>query len=301
MRNKYAQQGSYINGCPTGPDTGWLAMVMDDVAAKEINHSAFMSWQRPMLAPRFMKMYRTVFVGQLPDGSIVVVGDNGHCLTITPSGQAIDEFVSNGTDSPKNTGHLRSAAVVGNQVMAVGMQRQVYLRSESGQWSEARAGLPPLGQGETSGFEAVVAVQPGEVYAAGWDGEIWRFDGRRWHPVDSPTNRIITALCVDPASGTVFGCGRTGLLLSGRGDAWQTLPELRCPDDLWSLAVHGKRLFAASLKRLYLIEDDAISLVDLGEIGAESFGVLSQNQGQLWSIGEKDVVAYDGSAWSRVA
>lgn len=301
MRNKYAQQGSYINGCPTGPDSGWMAMVMDDVAAKEIDHTAFMSWQRPLLAPRFMKMFRTVFAGQLPDGSMVFVGDNGHCLSVTPSGQAVDEFVTDGPDSPKNTGHLRSAAVIAGQVMAVGMQRQVYRRDESGHWSEARSGLPPLGQGETSGFEAVAAVQPDEVYAAGWDGEIWRFDGARWHPIDSPTNRIITALCVDAATGTVWGCGRSGLLLSGRGDVWTTRPELRCPDDLWSLAVHGKKLFAASLQRLYVIEDDAVSLVDLSALDANSFGVLVPNQGQLWSIGEKDVMAYDGSNWARVA
>lgn len=301
MRNKFAQQGSYINGCPTGLDTGWITMVMDDVAAKEINHSAFMSWKRPMLAPRFMKMFRTVFAGQLPDGSMVFVGDNGHCLCVTPSGQATEEFVATGADSPKNTGHLRSATVIGGMVMAVGMQRQVYLRLESGQWTEARNGLPPLGQGETSGFEAVVAVQAGEVYAAGWDGEIWRHDGTRWYPIDSPTNRIITALCVDPATDSVYGCGRAGLLLSGRGDAWQTLPDLRGPDDLWSLAFHGKKLFAAGLKRLYVIEDGSISLVYLDELGAASFGVLTQNQGQLWSIGEKDVIAYDGVNWSRIA
>jgi len=301
MRNKFTKDGSYITACPTGPDSGWMAMSMDEVAAKEIDQTAFMSWARPMLTPRFMKMFRTVFAGELPDGSMIFVGDNGHCLTVTPAGQTIDEFVSPGTDSPKNTGHLRSATVIGGRVIAVGMQRQVYVRDERGQWSELRAGLPRYGEGGTAGFEAVAAVAADEVYAAGWDGEIWRFDGNAWHRMDSPTNRIITALCVDRATGTVHGCGRSGLLLSGRGDAWDVHPDLRCPDDLWSLAVQGKQLFAAGLNRLYCVEDNAISLVDFGALDATTFGGLVQNKGQLWSIGEKDVVAYDGSTWSRIA
>ena len=300
MRNKYAQQGSYINGCPTGPDSGWLAMVMADVAAKEINHSAFMSWNRPLLAPRFMKMFRTVFVGQLPDGSLVFVGDNGHCLVVSPSGQASEEFVSPGPDSPKNTGHLRSAVVIGSTVMAVGMQRQAYLRAESGQWSEARTGLPPLGEGEPSGFEAVAAVSPSEVYAAGWDGEIWRFDSTRWHRADSPTNKIITGLGVAD-DGTVYGCGRNGLILSGRADNWQLLSDIQCPDDLWSIAPFGTRLFAASLSRMYCIVSGQLSLVDVDDLDANSFGVLSSHKGLLWSIGEKDVICYDGQSWSRIA
>jgi hypothetical protein len=300
MRNKYAQQGSYINGCPTGPDSGWLAMVMDEVAAKDIDHSAFMSWNRPLLSPRFMKMFRTVFAGQLPDGSMIFVGDNGNCLSISPTGQAVDEFVSDGPDTPKNTGHLRSAAVVGDQVMAVGMQRQVYVRAEGGRWSAARDGLPPLGEGETSGFEAVAAVSPTEVFAAGWDGEIWRFDGGRWHRLDSPTNRIITALAADE-TGVLYGCGRNGLVLSGRGDHWEVLSDAACPDDLWAIAPRGRRVFASSLLRMYCIEDGKASLVAFDGIDAGSFGVLSSNKGYLWSIGAKDVISYDGVSWSRIA
>jgi len=300
MRNKYVQQGSYINGCPTGPESGWIVMVMDDVAAKEIDHSAFLSWDRPLMSPRFMKMFRTVFAGQMSDGSLIFVGDNGHCVSVAPAGQAIDEFVSDGPDSPKNTGHLRSATIVGTRVIAVGMQRQVYVRSETGQWSAARAGLPPFGEGDTSGFEAVAAVSPTEVYAAGWGGEIWRFDGARWHRIDSPTNRIITALGVDD-KGLVYGCGRNGLLLSGQAGNWKVLSDIRCPDDLWTIAPHAGRVFAAGLLRMYCIEDGNISLVELDAIDANSFGVLNSNNGNLWSIGAKDVISYDGTSWSRIA
>ena len=300
MRNKYTNLGSYVNGCPTGSKTGWMAMVMDDVAAKGINHSAFMSWDRPLLSARTMKMFRTVFAGQLPSDEMIFVGDNGHCLVVAPGGQATEEFVSTGADTPKTTGHLRSATIVGTTVIAVGMQRQVYVRAEGGQWSDARDGLPAYGEGETSGFEAVVAVKPTEVYAAGWHGEIWRFDGTLWRSVDSPTNKIITALGVDE-HGTVYGCGRNGLILFGRANTWQVMSEIRCPDDLWSIAAYGAHIFFASLRRMYCITDRQLSLLDFDKEGADSFGVLSLNKGLLWSIGEKDVLCFDGKSWIRVA
>ena len=275
-------------------------MVMDDVASKDINHTAVMSWARPMLAPRTMRMFRTVFIGELPGAEMVFVGDNGHCLSISAAGQERDEFVTpDADDSPKTIGHLRSATVVGDGVIAVGMQRQVYRRDPGGNWSPARRGLPAYGDGPTSGFEAVASVNSEEVYAAGWDGEIWQFDGKAWRRVDSPTNRIITGLGVDD-NGAVYGCGRNGMVLSGRGDDWKML-EVGCPDDLWSIVPWGSRLFAAGLHRLYCIEDGKASIVDLGEIGANSFGVLTMNAGVLWSIGEKDVLSYDGLSWARIA
>ncbi len=300
MRNKFARQGSYIHGCPTGSDGGWLSMVMDDVAVKGIKHSAFMKMERSVLTPRFMKMFPTVFAGQLADGTVVFVGGNGQAISSSPDGQTTEERVASGADSPETIGDLRSAAIVGSRLIAVGMQRQVYVRAEDGTWSASRAGLPAFGEGETSGFEAVAAVSAAEIYAAGWDGELWRFDGASWNPIASPTKSIITALCVDDA-GLVHGCGRNGLLLSGRADAWRVVSDPRCPDDLWSMAAHGARVFAASRRSLYCIEDGALSVVELSSTGAGSFGVLSANGRHLWSIGDKDVLSYDGASWSAIA
>jgi len=67
------------------------------------------------------------------------------------------------------------------------------------------------------------------------------------------------------------------------------------------MAAHGRHVFAASRRGLYSIEDGRLSLVELGAIGAASFGVSTANKGHLWSIGEKDVLSYDGASWSAIA
>ncbi|WP_437934346.1 hypothetical protein [Sorangium sp. So ce341] len=301
MRNKYAEGGSYVTGQPSGPDSGWIVMAMDDVAAKGIGHSGLFGWRRPALTPVKMTMFRTAFAAWLPHSKeAVFVGDDGRCAVVGPDGRMADERVTAGPRAPQNTGPLRGGTRIGDQLVVVGMQRQVYRRERDGVWVDLMRGLPDDVPGEVAGFEAVAAVQPSELYAAGWDGELFCFDGQAWRQLDSPTRRIITGLGVDD-DGTVWGCGRNGLVLRGRGSDWQLVPEAACPDDLFSIVPFKGRVFAASLRRLYCIEAGRVELLDLDALGADSFGVLSAFGDTLWSIGAKDVLSFDGQRWSRVA
>jgi hypothetical protein len=301
MRNRFAGLGSYVHGVATSRDTGWIVMAMDDVGAKGVEHSAIMKWDRPLLKPHALKMFRSKFTAWLPGRrEAIFVGDDGQCAVLDASNTLTDEFVTAGTRNPRNVGHIRGGARLGDEIIVVGMQRQVYRRNAAGQWIDFDHGLPHESV-PVSGFEAVVALGPDEMYAAGWDGEIWMFDGRTWTAVDSPTNSVLTSLC-KTKDGTVFGCGRKGLLIRGRGQHWRRLVDTACPDDLWSVAYFKGELFAASLRRLYrLIGGETLEPIDLDELGADSFGVLAPMETVLWSIGEKDVLEFDGSRWTRVA
>lgn len=301
MRNKFAQTGSYVTAIQAGPKSGWMVMAMDDVAAKGIDHAGLMKLKDKVLSPFAMKMFRVCAAVMLPGQQAVFVGDDGQCVVVRGDGSQQAEFVTTSARTPQNTGHLRSGTRWGDDLLVVGMQRQVYLRTASGVWHDLMQGLPTPGEGETSGFEAVAAVGPGEAYAAGWDGELWACDGARWRRLGSPTNRIITALGVAP-DGQVYGCGRNGSLFKGRHDAWQTFLDKACPDDLWSIQPFKGHVYAASLRRLYRITDDeAIELLDFDHLDADSFGVLITDGETLWSIGAKDVLGFDGQTWSRIA
>jgi hypothetical protein len=301
MRNKFAQTGTYVTAIQSGPASGWMVMAMDDVAAKGIDHAGIMKIKDKVLSPFAMKMFRVCFAAEAPGGQAVFVGDDGQVLTVDAGGAQQAEFVTASARTPQNTGHLRSGARWGDDIVVVGMQRQVYRRTASGVWQDFMQGLPEGKEGDTSGFEAVAAVGPREAYAAGWDGELWACDGTRWRRLDSPTNRIVTALGVAP-DGQVYGCGRHGLLFKGRHDAWHTILDKACPDDLWSIVPFKGHVYAASLLRLYRITDDtSLELLEFDELGANSFGVLMSDGETLWSIGAKDVLAFDGQAWSRIA
>ncbi len=298
MANQFnLSSASFVTGAPESVDAGWVVMAMDELAASEIEHSAILRFRGGIFEAVSLKMFRTRTALGLPGRSeIIFVGDNGQCVAIDAAGIERDEFVTSSQRNPRNTGHIRAATRIGDEVVVVGMQRQVYLRDGSGAWSDFMAGLPAA-DSEVTGFECVLAVSRDEIYAAGWRGEIWMFDGRSWRPIDSPTNRVVTGMCVDP-SGSVAACGQGGLLLRGRRNSWEVVHEGECPVDLWSIDGSTGSVFTAGLRFIFDVRDSGAEMLDLG---AESYGELVSDAGALWSFGQKDFLAFDGSNWRRVA
>lgn len=297
VNNFNASAASFVTGIPLSVDFGWVVMAIDDLAAQEIEHSAILRYREGNFEAVCLKMFRTRTALWLPGrNEVVFVADNGECATIDAEGVDRDEYVTTSQRSPRNTGHIRAATRLVDDVIVVGMQRQVYRRDASGKWSDMMQGLPESSAEGVSGFECVVAVSPDEIYAAGWRGEIWMFDGQVWRHVDSPTNQIITAMCISP-SGNILACGRNGLLLSGRHNTWQITHEGACPTDLWSIDGSTGRVFAAGLRHLFLLNENGAELIDTD---AQSFGELCHGAGELWSMGQKDFLAFDGTKWNRI-
>ncbi len=58
------------------------------------------------------------------------------------------------------------------------MKRQVYRRGGERRWTDMSAPFPK--PRETAGFEAIDGYSSNEIYAVGWSGEIWQFNGKKW-------------------------------------------------------------------------------------------------------------------------
>jgi hypothetical protein len=288
---------SFLTGAPMSADSGWVVMAIDELAAQEIEHSAILKYIGGDFAAICIKMFRTRAVLWLPGRhEAVFVGDNGECTSIDANDVDHDEYVTSSARSPRNTGHLRAATRLDDDVIAVGMERQVYRRDASGAWSDMMQGIPESSPEGVTGFECVLAISANEMYAAGWRGDIWTFDGVTWRQIDSPTNLVITGMCAAP-DGSIMACGRNGLLLSGRHDSWKIVREGACPTDLWSLDGSTGKVFAAGLRHLFLLTEDGAELVGTD---AQSHGELIYGAGVLWSMGEKDFLSFDGVAWKRI-
>jgi len=59
------------------------------------------------------------------------------------------------------------------------MDRQVYRREDVNKWVCLDATMRPGKDAGVVGFESVTGFSAKDVYAAGWGGEIWRFDGSK--------------------------------------------------------------------------------------------------------------------------
>ncbi len=176
------------------------------------------------------------------------------------------------------------------------MKRQVYERVDEGVWQDISAPFPA--SGEKVGFESLDGFSRNEIYAAGWLGEIWQFDGSRWQDRGSLTNKILTAVCCAP-DGSVYIAGQKGVMIKGRHDQWEIIEwDDETDADFWDLCWFQDKLYVATMSGLFTLEGNALVAVDFGDTPEpESFYSLTTAEGVLWSVGENDVASFDGQTW----
>ncbi|MFY2561267.1 hypothetical protein ACN469_26945 [Corallococcus terminator] len=231
-----------------------------------------------------------IAVARRPSEKMVVVGEDGEVVTYV-GGKSKNETLK---PAPAM---IRNAREIAGWVYACGMKRQVYKRIGDAKWVAMNA--PPAAAAEKAGFEAIDGTSETDLYAAGWGGEVWRYDGKSWSPCESPTRVILSAVCCAP-DGTVYVAGQQGVLLRGRGSSFAVVPWAEAvTSDLWDLCWFRGKLYVATLSALYTLEGNRLVEVDFGEAGTPTCYGLATAEEVLWSIGRDDVASFDGTTWKR--
>jgi hypothetical protein len=203
-----------------------------------------------------------------------------------------------GANGPSGRGWIRGVRRIGKQVYAVGMSRQAYVSGMEGQWKRIDADI--LGKlGETLGLNDVDGFSEKEVYAAGLGGEIWRYDGKRWTAVRSPTNVQINAVrrCGDH----IYMVGGAGVVLRGRHEHFEIVDTETNRTNLYAVEMLADTLYVASLRTIYRLRGDALQEVKTGLRGSFTTGSLHSADGVLWSVGAKHLVTTkDGVTWKQM-
>jgi hypothetical protein len=186
---------------------------------------------------------------------------------------------------------------VDDRLIMVGMHRQVYCREPTGTWTVMENGLPAKSK-KVTGFEDVAGTSLTSLYAVGWNGEIWKYDGARWKAMSNPARDILTAVCVADDR-TVYAVGREGVLYRAMKDRWEALDSVRF-DDLWSVACFQGEIYTASLRHLYKLSPAGVlDLID--PLDCPYYGPFSTGPNALWSIGQKAVLSRRGGEWTQLA
>ncbi|SFG09693.1 hypothetical protein SAMN05518865_108108 [Duganella sp. CF458] len=231
-----------------------------------------------------------IAVARQPQEKLVLIGEEGDVATYV-GGKSAEETIM-----PEPV-MIRNARTIDGHVYACGMKRQVYRRAGEAQWIDISA--PRAKDLEELGFEALDGFTEQEIYAAGWGGEIWTFDGSNWTEQCSPSNVILSAVCC-AGDGQAYIAGQRGVLVKGRHDVWDTVQwEDEVSADLWDLCWYRDKLYVATMQALYTLNGNTLQAVDMGRIGPVSCYSLSTAEDVLWSIGQKDVVSFDGKQWKK--
>jgi hypothetical protein len=234
---------------------------------------------------------------------LICVGRRGRVYVA--QSEPYEELVDGSAEGPLKRGALINATLVGGHIYAVGMARQVYRRTLDsgavhGTWSlisrdilAEPADLRPVALAAITGFS------DDELYAGGWNGELFSFNGTFWREVVLPTNLDLHALACEP-TGRIVGVGQHGLVLYGRADRWAVFESVEVEDDFWSCVHFAGHTWLASERMVYRFDDNLVpvSIADDPDITA---GQLTTDGKRLWSIGADHVFwTEDGRVWSQL-
>lgn len=280
----------FVRGTASRPDRVFIISRGKALMANDIAHSSVIAREEGRWADCVNTDWNStaVAVARLPAPKLITVGEEGDVVVYLGGGTSVREKLK---PAPVM---IRNARGIGGYVFACGMKRQVYQRVDEKRWRDMSAPGPM--PAETAGFEAIDGYSERELYAVGWGGEIWQFDGAAWTRRDSPTDAILSAVCCAP-DGVVYAAGQRGTLLSGRDGAWEVVA--RDGVDIWDLCWFRDELYVATMQTLFRLAGNQLVEVDFGAVGRPTCYSLTTADGVLWSIGQHDVASFDGATWHR--
>jgi hypothetical protein len=299
MGRLFGDIASYIGGAAINRGLAFFILTIDELNEKQVPHGHVIGWRAGRMQKLASLNWYPKAILPAADGSFVtVVGVHGEVAVIGAQGVTESEIVVDG-ESPRKRGPLRAGTCVPGALVMVGMDRQAYMKPDKGTWQRMDAGLPASSDNR-QGLEAVAGHSLDSLFAVGWQGEIWRFDGMRWQREDTPTHAVLTSV-INAQNGVVYACGRRGLIVRGRENQWEALTTTGVVEDLWSLAEFQGAIYASSLHGIYRLTDAGeLDPVNGGPPDGATFHQLVTSPDLLWSIGPKDIIAFDGTTWRQL-
>jgi hypothetical protein len=189
------------------------------------------------------------------------------------------------------------------------MGRQAYiLRCEADlarpTWNRIDRGiLSPPGPGLAVGLNAIGGFSAAEVYAVGFQGEIWIWTGDAWRSIDSPTNVALECV-VCGGDGLTYIGGQHGVLLRGRQERWEVVEHDSTEADLWCALWFADRLLLASSRAVFALgpDNELGSVLDDRKVPGVTCGWLTSLGDTAFSIGPSHVLqSNDLDRWEPVA
>ena len=293
MTKRVSESHFYVAAAARFRDLIYVLARDKGLEQRDVEHSRFIGFYRGELGHIGDRNWRAVdlCVATKPDERMVAIGEDGQVLTYV-GGAVSEETIK---EAPVA---LRGVGVVDGFAWACGMKRQTYQRVGEGDWRSLHA--PPPSEGENAGFEDIAGYSSNEMYAVGWNGEVWEWNGNSWVHRATPTNAILTSVCCGH-DGNVYVCGQRGTLLCGRHDRWDLIEDEEVVEDLWSVVWFADHVYLASMSALYILDGNTLQPVRFEvEERPTSFYKLTQAHGVLWSVGPADVFALEDGVWTRI-
>ncbi len=291
MEHDISMHSVYTNGAARFDDLIYLSIKDRSLEADDVEHSRLIGFQGGELGHMADTNWTSIAmcVVKRPSEKLIAISEDGEVFTYVKGTSQTEQITP-------NPSVLRGLGVVDGQAYACGMNRESFKREDEGVWMPMHAAVSD--NAPKGGFEAITGFSAGEIYAVGWNGEIWKWDGSLWNNQPTPTNVILTGACAADDE-LVYICGQRGIIIRGRNDQWELVAVDELSEDLWDICCFDGDIYISSMTDVYKLVDGRIEPLDFGDDRPETTYRLTHAQGVLWSIGSDNVFSFDGSTWTR--
>ncbi|WP_338868591.1 hypothetical protein [Myxococcus stipitatus] len=226
----------------------------------------------------------------------VDISETGYYTADSDDDRVTQDLFAHSAPAPKTrrARGLRSVREIDGWAHAIGLRGMVYRMDTFERWKRIDEGLPASFDGH-----AIHGLGRSKLFAVGSAGQVWHSNGKTWRQEVVPTQENLSAVVCAP-DGTVYVAGRGGTLIRGTPGDWSLIEQTATRADIWGLEWFAGKLFVSTLEGLFTLERAGLRPVDHGKHAPRSTHQLSTREGVLWSIGETDIVEFDGKAWSRI-
>ncbi|MGV8834869.1 hypothetical protein [Cellvibrio sp.] len=224
----------------------------------------------------------------------------GFVLTIGSGEKGSEEITPIGKTEPSKGIATQKLKCIDGWAYAVGSFRDIYKRVDIGKWEPVMNGFPQLTSEQIRngffGFEDIDGPNETNMYAVGGHGDVWRYDGTRWHQCDFPSNEQLNTVTVAP-TGEVFISGEGGNLWVGEKNSWKKIASgassVLFNDSVW----FNNQLWLCSGYQLKVWDGKELKRPEhKGELITFN-GHMDAYDGLLVVASNYEVHAFDGENW----
>jgi hypothetical protein len=292
---------------PYTPFTRWFQYIEGD--AQSWTHHETDWWARSAAT------YFPPGVDKTGDWALVGLSQEGHVEFSFADSIVEEKIPGAGVFVPDAAGwgYVSSIRQIGDFLFVCGGGGQVYKRVSTNTWEHMDAGLLQTGPvTDRLLLNDIHGLSERDIYvcgsfpgSAGLEGRLFHFDGRVWRRLDIPECGYLNRILVE-SSDSIWVCGHNGALLNGNArGGFKDVSSVEDNQLFYSMALFGRKLYLGSNLGLYEYEFNTprakIREVVTGLNPPVGDAVTVDSAGKvLWSIGEKDIVRFDGSGWTRI-
>lgn len=237
-------------------------------------------------------------LANLPQRRITAIAENGMAYMFG-GGEVFREYIYKDLPAPHDL-LAEVRAVAEGHAYAVGSGRVVHRKEGLDKWSKIDKTCEPksIEKGADVAFLSIDGFAEDDIYAVGWDGEIWYYNGEKWQMKDSPTNVNLHKVrcCKD---GYVYACCEAGIIVKGRDNSWEVIKQDITEEDFRGLAYFKEEVYLASNYFIYRVGKNGFKHVKF-HYNVTTCSQLYATDDLMLSVGIKDVFLYDGNTWEKI-